>query len=302
MNKKPNKFIAAILGLLLQPFAMFYVGRAKLVFAYFGAQLAIVIVNMTLLHELPIAAASLAILFALTCAIHAYRLARDYDPNRTRPGYSRWYGLLSTIVLFVAIVFCIRAFVVEPFRFPSGSMLPSVQPGSHFIAQKWGYGNYGTFGLKIWQANVSAAVSRGDILVFEFPVDPSIHYAKRVVGLPGDTVEYTNKALAINGTSVPTTKADSSNDRPGWSIQHERLGAAIHAVMLQDDSPPVLPEGVRDFPHRDRCTYYATGFRCQVPAGHYFVMGDNRDNSNDSRYWGFVPSQNIVGKVIHIFR
>lgn len=302
MNRKPNKFIAAILGLLLQPFAFFYVARAKLAFAYMGAQLAVAILNMTYLRTFPVAATALAVSFALACAIHAYRLAKCYDVSRTRPTYSRWHGLLAVLALFVAIPFALRSFVAEPFRFPSGSMLPSIQPGSYLITQKWGYGNYGTFGLKLWQANLSAAVNRGDIMVFEFPPDPSIHYAKRVVGLPGDTVEYINKRLVINGKAVPSGKAASVGDQSGHSLQHERPGSVAHAVILKDDSPSVFPESVRDFPHRDQCAYSETGFRCRVPAEHYFMMGDNRDNSNDSRYWGFVPTPNIVGKVIHVFR
>jgi signal peptidase I len=140
-------------------------------------------------------------------------------------------------------------------------------------------------------------------MVFRYPEDPSLDYIKRVIGIPGDTVAYQNKRLTINGQPVETTKVFDYHhpERLYYSEQYvARMGDVEYRYLNDSDAPAFIPDATR-FPYRDNCTYNAAGVICKVPPGYYFVMGDNRDNSRDSRFWGFVPEQNIVGRAFFIW-
>jgi signal peptidase I len=145
--------------------------------------------------------------------------------------------------------------------------------------------------------------ARGDVMVFRFPLNPSQDYIKRVVGLPGDRIEYFNKRLKINGEEVPLKRLDNyyDPDRMQYYAQFdEHLGAVDHRIIVSDSTPPGLGGGYPNT-HPGACQYSGSGIVCTVPQGHYFMMGDNRDNSEDSRFWGFVPDQNIVGRAFLIW-
>jgi len=302
--RKPKKRIAAVLGLFIQPAGMLYVARPGWAAVYFVLALIVVLGNMFVLRGRELAGGVIALLVAVVCAIHAYRLARDYRELLRRPWYSRWYGLVGIVAAFAALVFGIRAFLFEPFRFQSGAMAPSIEPRTHLIVRKWGYGNYGTYGIHVMTTGMSSEVQRGDIVVFEYPEDTALSYAMRVVGLPGDRISYYNKRLKINEEEVKIRRiADYVHkDRAIPSPQYlERLGDHEHAILIEREAPAAVPI-VRAFPFRERCAYTAEGLSCRVPEGHYFVLGDNRDNSSDSRIWGFVPAINIIGKVQYIFQ
>src|SRR3981189_906335 len=176
---------------------MLYVARPGWAAAYLALAAIVALGNMSVLRGRELAGDALLLLVAFICAIHAYRLARYYRAVK-RPGYSRWYGLVVIVAAFAALAFGARAFLFEPFRFPSESMAPSIEPRAHLIVKKWGYGNYGTYGIHVARTSMSAAMRRGDIVVFEYPADPSLSYVKRVVGLPGDRVSYYNKRLKVN--------------------------------------------------------------------------------------------------------
>ncbi|MGN8085219.1 signal peptidase I [Ralstonia sp. 22086] len=212
-----------------------------------------------------------------------------------------WLEYTASFFPVIAAVFLLRSFVIEPFKIPSGSMIPTLQIGDFILVNKYTYGiRLPIVNKKIVELNQP---QRGDVMVFRYPKDESMDYIKRVIGVPGDVVKYDNKRLTVNGQ--PATYAPQSDyldgERLTYSKQYqETLGNVTHNI-LNDADRPAYVSGPDDFPFRENCTYNQTGFTCKVPEGHYFMMGDNRDNSADSRYWGFVPDKNIVGKAFFIW-
>ena len=215
-----------------------------------------------------------------------------------QPWWLDWTAGLFPVIL---VVFVLRSFLFEPFKIPSGSMIPTLLVGDLILVNKFTYGiRLPVVNTKITEGN---APQRGDVMVFRYPPQPSVDYIKRVVGVPGDEVAYLNKRLTINGKEVPTTAQpdffDESTMRYFKQFE-ETLGAQPHRVLNNPEAPAFV-QGASNFPYRDNCRYSVEGVVCKVPQGHYFMMGDNRDNSLDSRYWGFVPDQNIVGKAFFVW-
>jgi signal peptidase I len=207
----------------------------------------------------------------------------------------------------ILIVFGLRSFLVEPFKIPSGSMMPTLLIGDFILVNKFTYGiRLPVINQKVVQLNNP---ERGDVMVFRYPADPGLDYIKRVIGVPGDVVEYRNKQLSINGKPVASRNTGTYSyvgnglNYITAKVYDEQLNGAGHVMMTEPDKPAVYPTQVVDFPYRENCSYNAEGegFVCKVPEGQYFMMGDNRDASNDSRYWGFVPDKNIVGKAFFIW-
>lgn len=205
----------------------------------------------------------------------------------------------------ILIVFFVRSFIAEPFKIPSGSMIPTLEVGDFILVNKF------TYGIRLPVANKKIVElnqpKRGDVMVFRYPEDQSLDYIKRVIGLPGDEVAYINKRLIVNGKPIPTAPEGSFEvTEHGLNYQHydrlrEKMGDTQHAIIVNPDTAPLHLAGVSQFPQRDQCRYNEQGFTCRVPPGHFLMLGDNRDNSKDSRYWGFVPEENIVGKAFFIW-
>jgi signal peptidase I len=216
-----------------------------------------------------------------------------------------WVEYAKSFFPVILIVFCIRSFLIEPFKIPSGSMIPTLQVGDFILVNKFTYGiRLPIINQKIVRLNEP---QRGDVMVFRYPEDPTLDYIKRVVGLPGDTVEYRNKRLWINGVEqAQVANGDYNYVEAGMRFVHtekriESLGERKHAVLVNPQMPTLHLGSVAEFNGREQCVYDNEMVRCKVPEGQYFMMGDNRDNSRDSRYWGFVPDKQIVGKAFFIW-
>ncbi|CAB3718113.1 Signal peptidase I [Paraburkholderia phenoliruptrix] len=224
--------------------------------------------------------------------------ARLRDDKLRQPWWLEYSASFFPVIL---VVFVVRSFVVEPFKIPSGSMVPTLVVGDFILVNKFDYG----IRLPITNTKLTEGrpLERGDVVVFRYPKDESVDYIKRVIGLPGDTVAYQDKQLTINGKPVPETPLPDylDEERLGYAKQfEENLDGRKNAILNNPAVPPFIV-GAEDYPYRDNCTYNARGVICKVPPGNYFMMGDNRDNSADSRYWGFAPDKNIVGRAFFIW-
>ncbi|MDH5179933.1 MAG: signal peptidase I [Gammaproteobacteria bacterium] len=182
----------------------------------------------------------------------------------------------------VLIVFVLRGFIAEPFRIPSGSMLPTLEIGDFILVSKFSYGvRLPVINKKIVELGTP---QRGDVIVFRYPEDPSVDYIKRVIGVPGDKIAYDDKTVYINGKpQQQKIIGEYFVENHGMhSRRGEDLGTIQHDILINQRGR--VENGV-----------------WVVPPGHYFVLGDNRDNSRDSRYWNFVPDENLVGKAFFIW-
>jgi signal peptidase I len=212
-----------------------------------------------------------------------------------------WLDWTAGLFPVIVVVFLLRSFLFEPFKIPSGSMIPTLLVNDLILVNKFYYGvRLPVINLKILDNH---SPQRGDVMVFRYPPKPSLDYIKRVVGIPGDEVAYLNKQLTINGKPLPKTPLPDFFDADAlrYAKQFQEVNGNKTYRLLNDDERPAFVAGADDFAFRENCRYSSEGVVCKVPEGHYFMMGDNRDNSLDSRYWGFVPEANIVGKAFFIW-
>ncbi len=226
----------------------------------------------------------LLVVTGLVWVLEAAWLRRHRPASNHQPWWVEYSISFFPVIL---IVFLLRSFVVEPFKIPSGSMIPTLLVGDFILVNKFSYG----IRLPVLNRKVVpiGQPKRGDVMVFRFPEDPSLDYIKRVVGIPGDVVEYRNKTLYINGEAVDTDILEPYREpggRPAGGMRRgvERLPGHEHEILISPGRP--------NSPPRERWV---------VGEGEYFVLGDNRDNSRDSRFWGMVPDENLVGKAFFIW-
>lgn len=197
----------------------------------------------------------------------------------------------------ILVVFFVRSFIVEPFKIPSGSMMPTLLAGDYILVNKF------TYGLRVPILNNTFfeinQPKRGDVFVFHFPPEPSVDYIKRVIGLPGDKIRYQDKRLTINGKLLDVQEvSDYAYVKPGLNMvtakqYREQLGDVAHDILIN--------EWTGNYDVDALGSKLADNEEIEVPAGHYLAMGDNRDDSSDSRVWGFVPEKNLVGKAFFIW-
>jgi len=235
--------------------------------------------------DFPTVMVALVILSGAVWAVDALffaprRRRREVEHTPTIVEYAR-----SFFPIFL-LVFVLRSFIIEPFRIPSNSMMPTLLTGDFILVNKFGYGiRMPVIDKKLIPIG---APERGDVIVFRYPEDPSTPFIKRVVGIPGDQIAYYNKTLYVNGEPAPQEILGSYVGRgsgigmTGASERTEQLDDARHEILVQEGYPSVTVDTV-------------------IPPGHYFVLGDNRDNSKDSRYWGTVPDELLIGKAFTIW-
>ena len=224
------------------------------------------------------------------------------DALLAQPWWLDWTAGLFPVIF---VVFLLRSFLFEPFKIPSGSMIPTLLIGDLILVNKFHYGvRLPVINKKIIENHDP---QRGDVMVFRYPKDTSVDYIKRVVGVPGDVVSFRNQRLYVNDVEAPIEQAPppgfyDEDLRLYFPEYKEKLGEISHNILLNLSSQPFYgPPDKITFPFRDNCQYSAEGLTCKVPPGNYFMMGDNRDNSQDSRWWGFVPDENIVGKAFFVW-
>ena len=227
---------------------------------------------------------SLILFIALLVTGGILLLAKLLGRRRKRSVIVEYARALFPVILFV---FVLRSFVIEPFRIPSGSMLPGLHIGDFILVNKFKYGiRLPVVNMKVLPID---SPERGDVIVFRYPQNPKLNFIKRVIGLPGDKLSYVDKKLTINGEPVET------QDDGRYAYVQDKLKGTSSGQLVEtiDDDHHLIILDDQGFTRNLE--------EVNVPAGHYFVMGDNRDHSNDSRYWGFVPEGNVVGEAFFIW-
>ncbi len=206
-------------------------------------------------------------------------------------------------------VFVLRAFLFEAYQIPSSSMRPDLTVGDFILVNKFEYGIREPITNKV--VIPVSKIKRGDVVVFKSPLVRNMDLIKRVVAVGGDKIEYRDKRLSINGTKLTYLESGNYTYTENIPTQGnvelinqrytENLLGVKHSIITLDRMPTLFVSDVQAFPDRQNCKYFGDdGFECVVPAGKYFMMGDNRDNSFDSRYWGFVDDSAILGKAIRV--
>ncbi|MDX1795462.1 MAG: signal peptidase I [Hydrogenovibrio sp.] len=233
----------------------------------------------------------LVIVTAITGAI-TYVDKLVWKPKRDRSVTTESEPLLveysrSLFPVFL-VVLVLRSFVVEPFRIPSGSMYPTLEIGDFIVVNKFAYG----IKLPVTQTKVFSVgePKRGDVVVFKYPKDPDVDYIKRVIGLPGDEISYIGRTVFINGEPL----------KQSYLGKYKAHGAGLN-MDGTSEVQETMPSGKKHLILLDKDKFSQDMMTVKVPPGHYFMMGDNRDYSNDSRFWGFVPEKNIKGKAFGIW-
>ena len=271
----PNRWFVGILAFFIPPLAFLYISAKKWAVVYLA--LIVVVGILDFYVDRYFEMSGLGLILSIVAIIHSVKLCKTATEVATKKWFNHWWGVLSIPIALLGFVIFFRSFLFEPFQIPSESMLPTLKVGDHVVVSKFGYGLYGTFGITIYQSDSSDKMpKRGDVFVL-YPPHTERVFIERIIGLPGDEVHFSNKQIEINGEQVKTRLIEGSN------IVEESVDGNTYRVQYTNDR-----NQFRDI-------------TIAVPAGHYFVMGDNRDNSADSRMWGMVPRSRLVGKMVLIW-
>lgn len=306
-------WMAALLSLLFTPFTgMLYAGAGRRGVIYLLLMLAAVLalpwgIPSGLQAPFPGAPAVWMMAFLLIWfvgVIDSYRVAAGHSSQYALPWYSRWHAIVSCWVAVYLVFVVEQAFVIEPLRVVGGAMVPTVLHGDYVGVAKSAYAVRIPFtGRAILETEVP---ERGDVVLLRFPQMPLRRSVQRVIGIPGDTIEYRNKRLSLNGQALDTQQAGKyayvSDDSSTTTFEkHQEIAnGRPHSILIDTQAPVLRPNDVQAFRFKEACVYAEDGFQCRVPAGHYFTLQDNRDHAEDGRYWGFVPEENLIGKVFAI--
>lgn len=275
INWKPKAWIAILLGVILQAFTFLYLNRPRLFWLYFLLSCVVSFIDWK--YQTLFAA-----IFSIICPLHAYIVVKNFKGASERGWYSRWWGIPVIYAGFFSAVFLFRSFLYEPFLFPSASMQPTIEKGNHLIVKKPGYRTYGTYGVSLAGGKIASPdlMQRGKLYAF-YPPDKEVPFVQRLIALPGDRVVVKGNDITINGAVLAT------------NLLYEKDQLEVYEQQL--DGITYLIQRMKMRPARDMTEIV-------VPEESYFFMGDNRDNSTDSRFWGYVASDSIIGEVVYIFK
>ena len=267
-----NKWFAMVLGFFIPPLAFVYLAKLRVSIIY----LLLFICNIIFLIyiESSVITDSLAMLLSIVSAVHAYISAKNINLEMDKKWYSNWWVSVSIPIIILSLLFAIRFFVVDVFTVSSASMSPTLEMGNHVLVKKWGYGEYFPSMMKLSGDKLESITmaQRGEVVVVFSPID-SNPFIERIIGLPGDVIDINDKQIVINGNPVKTDMIDNNNFM-------ETIGGHTYSVKY-------VTNHVMD-----------RSGKWTIPDGYYFVMGDNRDNSADSRVWGMVSDKDFVGRLI----
>jgi len=305
----PKGWLAIVFGIIFQPFTFLYVNKQKLFWAYTLLAITLMTIDTKLQINPPNEAWYKDIHFSwvlfLIFPAHAYISTKIYDVTAKRSWYASWWGTLLCFIFALLSIVSVRAFYFEPISIPADSMSPTLNRSDIVLVNKQGYGNYRYHGFQLAKSEPSESPGRGDIIVFQSPKNLKIDFIKRVIGLPGDKVVYRDKNIYIKEPCLKSevscselfmfekSKSKSVSSINGLPIYEEKFDDKLYSVIIDPQAT-------------DRLDYYFNQDGTDrdewiVPDEHYFVLGDNRDNSLDSRFFGFVPKGNIIGKPIYIW-
>lgn len=268
----PSLWITLLLGVILQPFVFLYINRPRM----FGLYLLLAL--GALVADFYWAVGYFSLLLSLLCPLHALWLIRGCQPQQARGWYARWWVTLGLYLCVVMSIFAFRSFFYEPFTVPSASMNPTLEAGDRIVVSKLGFGHYGSLGFTLLSPGVRdpQRMRRGEVYVFLHP-ELQVPYVKRLLGLPGDQLLFAGQAVWVNGQALAMQPASADDQQ---RLSSETAGSVTYQIRHLNQ--PVTP---------------VTGaFR--VPEGQYFFVGDNRDDSSDSRHWGPVNADSIIGEVV----
>ncbi|BCD97162.1 signal peptidase I [Marinagarivorans cellulosilyticus] len=271
-NWKPKVWPVIIFGPFIQAFIFLYLNKPRLFWLYSAITILLGVIDW----RYGIWSTSVLI---IACPLHGFLIVKKDGIKSPRKWYSHWWATPALITAFFATIFITRSFLIEPFSIPAESMAPSINKGDFVIIRKLGYGTYGTFGIQLFDSESinNNLMERGESYVF-LPPNSNLPHVKRLIGLSGDTIEVTRRGVIINGELITQL-----SEEPDGDILHAREG-------LEE------PYNIQFMVKRNS----AMVGQYKVPDNHYFFLGDNRDNSRDSRAWGYVNEGDIIGKVIAI--